>query len=66
MCIFKSKILQGNIIPTKMGENGFGWDRYFVPEGNSKTFGLMSKQEKDNMSTRKAAITMLIDSIRKE
>ena len=64
--IFRSKNLLGNIIPSKMGENGFGWDGYFIPEGNSKTFGLMNKQEKDNMSTRKTAITMLIDCIKKE
>lgn len=37
------------------GTSGFGWDAVFVPEGDERTFGEMTAQEKDALSHRRRA-----------
>ena len=37
------------------GENGFGWDDIFIPEGTDKTFAQMSASEKNAFSMRRRA-----------
>ncbi len=46
---------RGSIAPAPRGTGGFGWDRLFVPEGDSRTFAEMSAQEKDQHSHRRRA-----------
>jgi non-canonical purine NTP pyrophosphatase (RdgB/HAM1 family) len=41
------------------GDNGFGWDVIFVPEGYEKTYGEMTSQEKNAISHRKRALDKL-------
>lgn len=49
----------GSIAPVPTGENGFGYDPIFIPDGYSKTFAEMSSTEKDAVSMRAiAAATM--------
>ncbi|MBI3486334.1 RdgB/HAM1 family non-canonical purine NTP pyrophosphatase [Candidatus Daviesbacteria bacterium] len=43
-------------IDSPAGENGFGWDVIFRPEGYSKTFGQMESLEKNKISHRFLAI----------
>lgn len=45
----------GNISSKPKGE-GFGWDPIFVPNGENKTFGQMSLDEKNKFSMRSEAL----------
>lgn len=50
--------IKGTIVDP-CGENGFGWDKIFIPEGHSRTFAQMSQEEKNSMSMRKIALEKL-------
>ena len=52
--------VNGKIVDAK-GENGFGWDKIFIPDGYNKTFAEMSSQEKNKISMRKIAFEKLRD-----
>jgi XTP/dITP diphosphohydrolase len=39
------------VLPPR-GEQGFGWDPVFLPEGESRTYGELGPQEKDALSHR--------------
>ena len=54
-------IVRGEIIPEKRGENGFGYDPIFVPEGEVKTFAEISLEEKNQHSHRARAFQKMID-----
>jgi len=45
----------GAIAPRPRGSGGFGWDRLFVPSGDSRTFAEMAPEEKDALSHRRRA-----------
>ena len=49
----------GRIIETPTGENGFGYDPLFVPDGLSKTFAQLSDKEKNSISHRARALEKL-------
>lgn len=49
----------GRIIDTPTGENGFGYDPLFVPDGLSKTFAQLSDKEKNSISHRARALEKL-------
>jgi XTP/dITP diphosphohydrolase len=53
-------IVQGEIILEKRGENGFGYDPIFVPEGEIRTFAEMSLEEKNKHSHRARAFEKMI------
>lgn len=48
-------ICTGHIIEEEKGENGFGYDPVFVPDGADKTFAEMNMDEKNLYSHRKKA-----------
>lgn len=50
--------IEGEIVKPR-GENGFGWDPIFQPDGWSKTFGEMTVEEKNEVSMRKIAFQKL-------
>ena len=52
--------IDGEIVKPR-GENGFGWDPIFRPNGWNKTFGEMSLEEKNKISMRKIAFEKLKD-----
>lgn len=54
-------ICKGQIIETERGNNGFGYDAIFIPDGSDKTFAEMTMDEKNKFSHRKKAVTKLID-----
>jgi len=58
--IFEGKI-EGHITEKPRGENGFGYDPIFQPDGYTKTFAEMSLDEKNKISHRYKAIQKLID-----
>ena len=49
----------GRIIETPSGENGFGYDPLFVPEGYDKTFAQLDAEEKNMISHRAKALEIL-------
>ena len=53
-------ICEGVILNEKKGEQGFGYDAIFLPDGASKSFGEMTMEEKNIFSHRKKAMSKLI------
>lgn len=54
-------IVKGIIETKKKGENGFGYDPVFVPEGYTQTFAELGDNIKNNISHRAAAVRKLND-----
>jgi XTP/dITP diphosphohydrolase len=54
-------ICKGKIINETIGDNGFGYDPIFIPDGATKTFAEMTMDEKNKFSHRKKALVKLID-----
>lgn len=54
-------IAEGEIIPYPKGEGGFGYDPVFQPQGEERTFAMLSIQEKNEISHRGKAIKALIN-----
>lgn len=57
-------ICKGHITETMQGENGFGYDPIFIPEGASKSFAQMTMVEKNSFSHRQKAVTKLFDFLK--
>ncbi len=57
---FFEGICPGMIIMERKGNNGFGYDPVFVPDGSDKTFAEMDMAQKNKFSHRKKAMEKLI------
>jgi len=53
-------ICKGSITEHESGENGFGYDSLFVPDGSEKTFAQMTMVEKTEFSHRRKATDKFI------
>jgi non-canonical purine NTP pyrophosphatase (RdgB/HAM1 family) len=51
---------KGEILVNPRGDQTFGWDAWFCPEGQSKTFAELSDDEKDAVSHRGRAYRQLL------
>ena len=58
---FFEGICKGKIIDEQKGNEGFGYDPVFVPDGSYKTFAEMSLDEKNIYSHRRKATDKLVD-----
>ena len=58
-------ICKGEILPSKQGEKGFGYDPIFKPNDYNKSFAEMSSEEKNKISHRGIAIRKLVDFLTK-
>ena len=58
--------LEGLVIATPRGRNGFGFDDIFVPAGETRTLAEMSDAEKDAVSPRSVALQSLATFIGRE
>lgn len=58
---FFEGVCEGEIIDDKKGDNGFGYDPVFIPDGSDKTFAEMDLAEKNLFSHRKKAVGKLIE-----
>lgn len=52
-------VMRGRLIREALGENGFGYDPIFVPDGERRTNAQLSSAEKDAISHRGAALREL-------
>jgi XTP/dITP diphosphohydrolase len=59
-------IIKGSITHEQKGENGFGYDSVFMPEGYDITFAEMSLEEKNKISHRAKALALLKDYFEKK
>ncbi|PKP21714.1 MAG: non-canonical purine NTP pyrophosphatase, RdgB/HAM1 family [Bacteroidetes bacterium HGW-Bacteroidetes-21] len=58
-------IVEGKIIHECRGRDGFGYDPVFVPDGNDLTFAEMSADEKNKISHRGRAVSLLAEYLLK-
>lgn len=58
-------ICRGTISMTKRGDQGFGYDPVFIPDGYDTTFAEMDSEEKNKISHRKKAIQKLLEFLNK-
>ena len=53
-------ICKGEILSTKQGDKGFGYDPIFKPKGSNKSFAKMTSEDKNKISHRGKAIEQLV------
>jgi XTP/dITP diphosphohydrolase len=58
-------VCKGQITQEISGENGFGYDPIFIPDGSGKTFAEMSITEKNEYSHRRKAVEKLVAYLKK-
>ena len=61
--------MYGDVITTPRGENGFGYDPCFIPEGFDKTLGELDEEVKKELSHRSKALylaALVLHAIKKE
>ncbi len=58
--------IKGKISDSIQGDDGFGWDPIFIPEGYDKSFAEMTKEEKNKISMRKLALDKMKKILDKE
>ena len=61
---FFEGIINGKIISERRGQNGFGYDPVFIPDGMKETFAEMSSGQKNLYSHRAKAVNHLMDFLR--
>ena len=57
-------ICEGSILTAPRGENGFGYDPLFLPEGETLTFAELPASRKDSISHRARAAAVLARAVR--
>ena len=58
-------VVNGQILKTPIGGNGFGYDPIFMPDGYTISFAQMDSETKNNISHRGKAVEKLIDFLNK-
>lgn len=57
-------VLEGTLITTPRGRNGFGYDPIFIPKGSTKTLAEMTDGEKNSVSHRATALHKLMSNLK--
>lgn len=61
---FFEGIIKGKITNEMMGNNGFGYDPVFIPDGYEKTFAQMDLETKNKISHRAIAVQKLVEFLK--
>lgn len=61
--LFKG-IVKGSITLEPQGNNGFGYDSVFMPDGYAETFAQMSAEQKNQISHRAIAVQKLVQFLK--
>lgn len=61
--VFEGRV-DGTIAEKPKGNNGFGYDAIFIPEGYEKTFGELEDDVKNNISHRRLALEKFIKELK--
>lgn len=56
--------VEGHMITSLQGENGFGYDPLFVPEGYTQTFAQLGNEIKNTLSHRGRALTLALNILK--
>lgn len=64
--VFFEGVCGGHLIDTPRGNNGFGYDPYFIPKGYDLTFGELSDEIKNSISHRAKAFQKFLEYFKKE
>lgn len=56
--------VNGRIAEEIRGENGFGWDPVFIPDGENETYAQMNPAHKNMISHRRKALDKLSDFLK--
>ncbi|MEX2586375.1 MAG: RdgB/HAM1 family non-canonical purine NTP pyrophosphatase [Actinomycetota bacterium] len=57
-------VCEGSIALAPEGDGGFGYDPWFIPDGQDKTFGELSSEFKGSISHRGKALRLLAEKLR--
>jgi XTP/dITP diphosphohydrolase len=63
---FFEGVCRGTILETAIGDEGFGYDPIFLPQGHQLSFAQMSIEQKTQISHRGLAMKKLIDWLEKK
>lgn len=55
--------IKGKVAKKIQGQNGFGWDPIFIPDGHKKSFAEMTPVEKNRISMRYLAMVKLKEEL---
>lgn len=61
--VFEGRV-QGTLTLPPRGNNGFGYDPVFIPEGHTQTFGELPPEAKKSLSHRARAFTLFAEYLR--
>lgn len=56
--------VEGQVLLQEQGEGGFGYDPLFMPDGYSRTFGVLSPEVKNQLSHRAMALQKVVAWLR--
>lgn len=57
--------VHGHLVPEERGDQGFGYDPMFIPDGYHKTFGELPSELKNSISHRANALEVLKEKLEK-
>jgi XTP/dITP diphosphohydrolase len=60
--VFRGEV-SGSIADTPRGDDGWGWEAIFIPEGHDETFGEMTPNARYRLSTRTLAVNDFYSSV---
>lgn len=63
--VFEGEV-KGKISSTPLGEDGFGYDPIFIPEGKDRTFAQMTMREKSEQNHRVRALAKFVEYLKSE
>ena len=63
---FFEGVINGHILENPVGDQGFGYDPIFVPEGYEQSFAQMSMEQKNQISHRAIAMRKLIAFLKEQ